>query len=135
MYDLYKEFNGCFKIYADTNGLKSIKSMTVGFWMAILIILIMDILHDSQLGSRPLDDGDTTAAIKNAVYLQTIGPTKPHPTPSPHGPKLSQFHAIYGKFDKIVKSYVGTPRPVGAPPTGNPGSAPVETTIATRGGK
>ena len=100
MYDLYKEFNGCFKINADTNGLKSIKSMTVRFWMAILIILIMDILYDSQLGSRPLNDGDATAAIKNAVYLQTIGPAPP-PTPPPPPHTRPKIFSISCNLSKI----------------------------------
>ena len=43
---------------------------------------------------------------------------------SPYGPKFSQFHADFWKFWQIVGW-----RPLGGlapPPTGNPGSAPVE---------
>ena len=74
---MYKEFNGCFKINADTNGLKSIKSITVGFWMSILIILLMTFC-------MTVNWAHVRWTIKNAVYLQTFGPaTAPAPTPTP----------------------------------------------------
>ena len=94
--------------------------------MAILIILLMDILYDSQLGSRPLDDGDTTAAIKNDVYLQTIVP------PSHTAQNFLNFMQFMEHFSK---SYVGALRRIVAPPMGNPGSAPIGTTISKRGEK
>ena len=44
------------------------------------------------------------------------------PPPPPHGPKFSQFHAVF--LQNLAKSYVGTPGGLASPPTGNPGSAP-----------
>ena len=40
----------------------------------------------------------------------------------PYGPKISQFHAVLGNFDKIVCWH--PPGGSAPPPTGNPGSAP-----------
>ena len=46
----------------------------------------------------------------------------PSGTPPAHGPKFSQFHAV---FRKIWQNHMLVPPwRVGAPPTGNPGSAP-----------
>ena len=43
----------------------------------------------------------------------------------PHGPKFSWFHAVFRKFwkNRMLAPLPPPPR-VGAPPTGNPGSAP-----------
>ena len=43
-------------------------------------------------------------------------------TDAPTGSKFFQLHAVF--VENSAKSYVGAPWRVGAPPTGNPGSAP-----------
>ena len=44
--------------------------------------------------------------------------------PPPHGPKCSQFHAVFGKFWQYHR-LASPPGGLAPPPTGNPGSAPV----------
>ena len=51
------------------------------------------------------------------------------PRGAPYGPKFSQFHAVFGKFGKIICWC--PPEGLAPPPTGNPGSAPEYYVVAS----